>query len=76
MFQLSNKVKRLTNINKEISRKTRLMHFQVGGLIDERAELCGQVQDLNNQISTLREHLGEAVKENGNSSKAQVYNPK
>lgn len=51
------------------------MHFQVSGLIDERAELCGQVQDLNNQISTLREHLGEAVKENGNSSKAQVYNP-
>uniref|UniRef100_A0A1B6KHP7 RH1 domain-containing protein n=1 Tax=Graphocephala atropunctata TaxID=36148 RepID=A0A1B6KHP7_9HEMI len=61
---LSNQVKRMTNMKKDMSRKQRLMQFQVRGLVDERADFLAQIQDLSHANVGLREQLGEAVQEN------------
>ncbi|XP_046682673.1 RILP-like protein homolog isoform X2 [Homalodisca vitripennis] len=62
--ELSSQVKRMTNLKKEMSRKQRLMQFQVRGLVDERADFLAQIQDLSHANIALREQLGEAVQEN------------
>ncbi|KAG8251812.1 Rab interacting lysosomal protein-like 1 [Homalodisca vitripennis] len=54
----------MTNLKKEMSRKQRLMQFQVRGLVDERADFLAQIQDLSHANIALREQLGEAVQEN------------
>ena len=62
-------VDRLTTIGKELRRKHKITQSQVRTLIDERADFLAQLQDQQRDITTLRQSLGIAEKENEDLTK-------
>ncbi|XP_034237420.1 RILP-like protein homolog isoform X3 [Thrips palmi] len=61
---LSAQVEQLTIISRELRRKQRLGQAQIHSLIDERADFLAQVHDQQREVSSLRQRLGLAEKEN------------
>lgn len=59
-------------INKELRKKLRISQGQVRNLIDERADFLTQLQDQQHQLSSLRQRLGIAEKENEDLAQSQV----
>ncbi|XP_073990648.1 rab interacting lysosomal protein like isoform X2 [Rhodnius prolixus] len=69
---LSDQVDRVMGINKELRKKLRISQGQVRNLIDERADFLTQLQDQQHQLSSLRQRLGIAEKENEDLAQSQV----
>lgn len=66
---MTSQVDRLTTIGKELRRKHKITQSQVRTLIDERADFLAQLQDQQREITTLRQSLGIAEKENEDLTK-------
>lgn len=62
-------------IGRELKRKQRQAQMQARGLVEERADFLGQLQDQNRELINLRSRLGLARKENEDLTKCQTTYP-
>jgi seryl-tRNA synthetase len=67
-FQLTAQLERIAKVNAEIRRKQRLTAKQARVLITEKADLQTQLQDKEQQIQKIKEHLDKECLESPSST--------